>query len=158
MSKLVAENDIKDENWLDLPGETKITEKDDVHWNSASQFVLYKEDHTLANLLRMKLHTNRNVRFAGYKHPHPTIHNIEMTVQTAPVHQTAGVSGAISNQQGGQDNAVVQSLLQQQSVPTPSDALLKALSECITDVEKFSELWEKEVCPKVDGQTGVQLD
>lgn len=158
MSKLVYENDIKDENWLTLPGEVKVTEKADATWNSASNFVFFKEDHTVANLLRMKLHTNRQVRFCGYKHPHPTIHNIEMTVQTAPVHTTAGAGQAAvaaianSNNNGNinPDAAFTFGMNVNTPVPTPAEAVLLALSECIADVDQFAALWEKEVAPKVD--------
>lgn len=159
MSKLVYENDIKDENWLDLPGETKVTEKADATWNSASNFVFFKEDHTVANLLRMKLHTNRQVRFCGYKHPHPTIHNIEMTVQTAPVHATAGAGQAAVSAAGNNSNpdaAFTFGMNINAPVPTPSEAVLLALSQCIADVDQFAALWEKEVAPKVDA-SGKQI-
>ncbi len=147
MSKLVAENDIKDENWLNLPGEEKIREDPDSSWISASVFMLFKEDHTVANLLRMKLHTNKLVRFVGYKHPHPVIHNIEMIVQTAPIHITAG-AGSSGPQNSAQIDAAL-GALQQQAVPTPAEAMLQALSECLADVDEFSKLWESEVVPKV---------
>jgi DNA-directed RNA polymerase II subunit RPB11 len=117
MSKLVYENDIKDENWLDIPGERKVTESQDPKWASTSIFLIVKEDHTLANMLRMKLHTNRSVKFAGYKVPHPTVHNFELTVQTAATHQSA-------------------------PVPTPAAALLQATNEVLADIDAFDAGFE----------------
>ena len=37
----------------------------------ASVFTFKKEDHTLGNLLNMRLHQNPHVTFTGYKVPHP---------------------------------------------------------------------------------------
>jgi DNA-directed RNA polymerase II subunit RPB11 len=139
MSRLVYENDIKDENWLTLPGETKIVEQPDAHWNSASMFTLHKEDHTVANLLRMKLHANSTVRFAAYKTPHPTLHIVEMTVQTAPVIDTTG------NTSGG----VAAASAAQPAVPTPAAAMQLAVDACIADVDEFTRLWHTRVMAHV---------
>src|SRR5688500_2471706 len=135
MSKLVAENDIKDEVWLTLPGETKVTEQPDANWMSASMFTLRKEDHTVANLLRTKLHTNNYVRIAAYKVPHPTFHDVEITVQTAPINITSGATtvDAAGTAAGGG------------AVPTPAEAVLTALDECIADLNTFAVLWEQNV-------------
>lgn len=46
-------------------------------------FRLEREDHTLANLLRMQLIRDPDVLFVGYKHPHPLDHHIELRVQTS---------------------------------------------------------------------------
>lgn len=119
MSKLVAENDIKDETWLQLPddrGDKLVKESPDAHWASSSTFTLYKADHTIANLLRMKLHTNNACRFAGYKIPHPTVANVELVVQVP----------------GGE----------------PCLAVLQAIDEIITDIDQFSAAWERDVAPK----------
>merc|ERR1712159_915774 len=43
---------------------------------------LQREDHTLGNVLRMELHKNPDVVFAGYKNPHPTDHRIVLKVHT----------------------------------------------------------------------------
>eukprot|EP01079_Euglenida_sp_SAG-EU17-18_P005942 gene5942-1060_t len=45
-------------------------------------FTLQKEDHTIGNLIRMKLHEDHSVVFAGYRLRHPLEHNIEIKVQT----------------------------------------------------------------------------
>ena len=42
---------------------------------NAGTFRFNKEDHTVANLLRMQLLRDPSVRFAGYYHPHPLVRN-----------------------------------------------------------------------------------
>lgn len=44
--------------------------------------MLLREDHTVGNLLRMQLLREENVLFAGYKHPHPLVNDIEIRIQT----------------------------------------------------------------------------
>eukprot|EP00957_Ditylum_brightwellii_P156140 11884492-Ditylum_brightwellii.AAC.1 len=98
-------------------GEVKITYAADTKVSNAGTFTFNKEDHTIANLLRMQLLRDPRVRFVGYMHPHPLIHRIDMRIQTssstvAPVevlsaaledlanetdHLTTQVSEAISN-------------------------------------------------------------
>lgn len=45
-------------------------------------FVIWLEDHTLGNLLRMELLRNADVLFVGYKVPHPLDNMIELRLQT----------------------------------------------------------------------------
>jgi len=40
------------------------------------------EDHTIGNLIRMHLLKNKEVKFAGYKVPHPLEPKVEIKVQT----------------------------------------------------------------------------
>lgn len=49
--------------------------------NSAT-FVFNKEDHTLANMLKGQLLHDPQVRFAGYKVPHPLEPRFELNIQT----------------------------------------------------------------------------
>ena len=49
---------------------------------NAGTFRLNKEDHTVGNLLRMQLLRDPSVRFAGYYHPHPLVHHINLKIQT----------------------------------------------------------------------------
>ncbi len=49
---------------------------------NAANFICYKEDHTLGNLVRMRLMEDPNVRYAGYRHPHPLEIFIELKVRT----------------------------------------------------------------------------
>lgn len=58
-------------------GEQKIVYTADTKIANAGVFRFNKEDHTIGNLLRMQLHRDPNVRFAGYIHPHPLVHYIE---------------------------------------------------------------------------------
>lgn len=50
--------------------------------DNAGTFKIEREDHTLANLLRMQLLRDPNVIFVGYRHPHPIEHHILLRVQT----------------------------------------------------------------------------
>ena len=58
--------------------EQKITYAADTKVSNAGTFTLNKEDHTVANLLRMQLLRDPNVRFVGYIHPHPLIHYLPL--------------------------------------------------------------------------------
>jgi len=49
---------------------------------NSGTLTINKEDHTMGNLIRMQLLRDKQVKFAGYIHPHPLIHKIELRVQT----------------------------------------------------------------------------
>mmetsp|Transcript_53140 Transcript_53140/g.154648 ORF Transcript_53140/g.154648 Transcript_53140/m.154648 type:complete len:238 (+) Transcript_53140:120-833(+) len=51
---------------------------------NACTYVIWLEDHTLGNILRMELLRNESVLFVGYKVPHPLNHMIELRIQTLP--------------------------------------------------------------------------
>ena len=44
--------------------------------------VVYDEDHTLGNIVRMQLLRDKTVKFAGYRKPHPLENKIEIKCQT----------------------------------------------------------------------------
>ncbi|KAF0907046.1 hypothetical protein E2562_014654 [Oryza meyeriana var. granulata] len=50
---------------------------------NAGSFTIEREDHTIGNILRMQLHRDPNVLFAGYKLPHPLQYKINVRVHTA---------------------------------------------------------------------------
>ena len=112
---LIYNNDITPDSLVDLKQDVKITEYESQKNTNTSLFVLEKEDHTLANLLRMKLHENSQVKQAGYRVPHPTQHRCEIRVQTA---------------KDGTDR----------EVPTPKQAMVMALTECRNDLEECKRL------------------
>lgn len=62
--------------------EEKITYAADTKVSNAGTFTINKEDHTVANLLRMQLLRDQSVRFVGYIHPHPLVHKIDLKIQT----------------------------------------------------------------------------
>ncbi|CAN6247763.1 unnamed protein product [Urochloa humidicola] len=55
---------------------------------NAASFTIEREDHTIGNIIRMQLHRDPNVLFAGYKLPHPLqykiITRIHTTSQSSP--------------------------------------------------------------------------
>ncbi|KYR01154.1 RNA polymerase II core subunit [Tieghemostelium lacteum] len=51
---------------------------------NACLFTVLKEDHTLGNLIRMQLVNDPDIKFAGYRMPHPLEHNITIKIQTHP--------------------------------------------------------------------------
>lgn len=109
---LISNNDIPPESLVDMKGDIKIVERQSSKNPNTSLFLLEKEDHTVANLLRMKLHQNPLVKQAGYRVPHPTQHRVEMRVQT------------------GSDGS-------NREVPTPQAALLTAIGGCMDDLAMF---------------------
>lgn len=64
----------EDKNKVEFVEDTKIP--------NAGTFTIYLENHTLGNLMRMQLLKDRDVRFAGYRMPHPLENKIEIKVQT----------------------------------------------------------------------------
>ena len=48
---------------------------------NAGTYVVQKEDHTLGNTVRMQLHRDPNVVFAGYQVPHPSDNRIVIKVR-----------------------------------------------------------------------------
>ncbi|CAN8076392.1 unnamed protein product [Agarophyton chilense] len=71
------------ESWVLPEGIEKVTYTADTKIENCGVFRLEREDHTLANLLRMQLIRDPDVVFVGYKHPHPMDHHIELRVQTS---------------------------------------------------------------------------
>lgn len=120
MSKLTYRNEIEPSTLVDQPEDVKLSMEQDLRNRNTTDFKIAKEDHTVGNMLRMKLHTNPQVRFAGYRVPHPTMHTIIVKIQTAP----SGGDGSSSSAQ---------------SLQTPAEALDKALMECIGDLDEFDQ-------------------
>ena len=63
--------------------EKRVTCTADTKIVQAANFRVLKEDHTLGNLLRHELLRDSNVRFAGYRMPHPLENVMELKVQTS---------------------------------------------------------------------------
>jgi DNA-directed RNA polymerase II subunit RPB11 len=114
---LVYQNELGMDTLVDMPGDKKIDQAEDPRASHTSDFTFQKEDHTIANLLRMKLHKNRLVRFAGYKVAHPTKHEVIFKVQTAAIHGD-------------------------EAIPTAAEALAQALAECQADLDHFDAAFD----------------
>ena len=91
-------------------GEQKIVYTPDTKVSNSANFRFNKEDHTIANLLRMQLLRDPNVRFAGYIHPHPLVHYVDMKVQTnsSTTDPKAVLSNAIEDLSGETDHLITQ--------------------------------------------------
>ncbi|XP_003387390.1 PREDICTED: DNA-directed RNA polymerase II subunit RPB11-like [Amphimedon queenslandica] len=70
------------ESFLLLDGEKKITVTKDTKVPNAAIFTVFKEDHTLGNLLMHQLLNDPQVLFSGYKVPHPLEHKFVLRIQT----------------------------------------------------------------------------
>lgn len=89
-------------------GVRKLTFTRDTKVSNAGTFIVQKEDHTLGNPVRMQLHRDPNVVFAGYQVPHPSDNRIVIKVgvlwgerkrvQTATVNHRSRVSCVVSSQ------------------------------------------------------------
>eukprot|EP00271_Cylindrocystis_brebissonii_P003065 TRINITY_DN1380_c0_g1_i1.p2 TRINITY_DN1380_c0_g1~~TRINITY_DN1380_c0_g1_i1.p2 ORF type:complete len:122 (+),score=17.35 TRINITY_DN1380_c0_g1_i1:136-501(+) len=64
-------------------GVKKVTYERDTKMMNAATFVLQREDHTIGNLLRMQLHRDPTVLFAGYKIPHPLKYEVIVRIHTS---------------------------------------------------------------------------
>ena len=71
------------EKFIVPAGMKKLSYSPDTKLPNAGEFVLMREDHTMGNLLRMELHNDPEVVFAGYQHRHPTDHRIIIKVHTS---------------------------------------------------------------------------
>lgn len=63
-------------------GVKKVTREIDTKVRHAATFVIEREDHTVGNIVRMQLHRDPEVIFAGYKVPHPLEYQMLIKVQT----------------------------------------------------------------------------
>ena len=66
-------------------GVRKLTFTRDTKVANAGTFIVQKEDHTLGNTVRMQLHRDPNVVFAGYQVPHPSDNRIIVKVRARRV-------------------------------------------------------------------------
>ncbi|PWA79743.1 DNA-directed RNA polymerase, RBP11-like protein [Artemisia annua] len=57
-------------------GTKKVAYERDTKIINAASFTIEREDHTIGNIVRMQLHRDGNVLFAGYKLPHPLQYKI----------------------------------------------------------------------------------
>eukprot|EP00891_Asterochloris_glomerata_P002196 jgi/Astpho2/2196/Aster-03186 len=63
-------------------GVLKIEHVKDTKVEHAATFIIQREDHTVGNAVRMQLHRDPHVTFAGYKIPHPLEYRMLIKVQT----------------------------------------------------------------------------
>jgi len=63
-------------------GERLVEVIEDTKIPNAATFKIYKQDHTLANMIRGELLNTAGVLFAGYKVPHPLEPVVVIKVQT----------------------------------------------------------------------------
>ncbi|RZC68993.1 hypothetical protein C5167_034038 [Papaver somniferum] len=63
-------------------GTKKVSYERDTKIINAASFVIEREDHTVGNVVRMQLHRDANVLFAGYKLPHPLQYKIIVRIHT----------------------------------------------------------------------------
>jgi len=66
-------------------GTPKVVYKADTKLENAGTFGIMQEDHTLGNLIRMQLHSDKHNVFAGYRIPHPLETRLIIKVQTTGV-------------------------------------------------------------------------
>ncbi|KAL8152245.1 hypothetical protein V2J09_010005 [Rumex salicifolius] len=64
-------------------GTKKVSYERDTKIINAATFTIEREDHTIGNILRMQLHRDSNVLFAGYKLPHPLQYKILVRIHTS---------------------------------------------------------------------------
>ncbi|EEF44619.1 DNA-directed RNA polymerase II 13.6 kD polypeptide, putative [Ricinus communis] len=63
-------------------GTKKVSYERDTKIINAASFTVEREDHTIGNILRMQLHRDENVLFAGYRLPHPLQYKIIVRIHT----------------------------------------------------------------------------
>jgi DNA-directed RNA polymerase II subunit RPB11 len=88
MSAMNAPDRYSTWRWEDEDDAVPVTHEKDTKMPNASLIVLQKEDHTLGNIIRLQLLRDRRVRFAGYRMPHPTIHDCHIKLQTMEAGQS----------------------------------------------------------------------
>ncbi|CAN6209626.1 unnamed protein product, partial [Urochloa humidicola] len=61
---------------------SRVSYERDTKIVNAASFTIEREDHTIGNIVRMQLHRDPNVLFAGYKLPHPLQYKIIVRIHT----------------------------------------------------------------------------
>lgn len=61
----------------------RVTYVPDTKIAQSATIEIQREDHTIGNLVRMQLHEDPAIWFAGYKVPHPLEHRMLVKVRTA---------------------------------------------------------------------------
>ncbi|KNH04676.1 DNA-directed RNA polymerase II [Perkinsela sp. CCAP 1560/4] len=121
-------NEIDPKSYIDQPGDKpKILIVPDNKMPNTIHVRIHKEDHTLANVLRMKLNAEEDVVFAAYQIPHPTEALVDLKIQTVSadnLNLSAGLGDAIDG---------------------PKNALLRATQSALRDVNEFSTAFEAAV-------------
>jgi DNA-directed RNA polymerase II subunit RPB11 len=64
-------------------GMKKVAYERDMKIMNAATFTVQREDHTVGNVLRMQLHRDPSVLFAGYKLPHPLQYKMVVKVRSS---------------------------------------------------------------------------
>ena len=82
---------------------------------NAGTFIMMKEDHTLGNLLRIQLLRDEQVRFAGYRIPHPLKFETQLRIETLD------------------------------SKHKPADVFLSAIDDLKLEVDEIEKAFEREV-------------
>lgn len=72
----------RQEKFVVPEGMKKLVYKPDTKVANAGSFISQREDHTVGNLIRMQLHRDKNVIFAGYRIPHPLEYQMVVKIQT----------------------------------------------------------------------------
>ncbi|XP_024403698.1 DNA-directed RNA polymerases II, IV and V subunit 11 [Physcomitrium patens] len=63
-------------------GMKKVAYERDMKVMNAATFTVEREDHTVGNVIRMQLHRDPSVLFAGYRLPHPLQYRLVVKIQT----------------------------------------------------------------------------
>ncbi|RYR69423.1 hypothetical protein Ahy_A03g015966 isoform F [Arachis hypogaea] len=61
---------------------SRVSYERDTKIINAASFTIEREEHTIGNIIRMQLHRDENVLFAGYKLPHPLQYKIIVRIHT----------------------------------------------------------------------------
>ena len=70
------------ESYVLEPDQVKVDYTKEESSPNSGRFQILKEDHTIGNLVRMKLLQDPRVYFAGYKVPHPLLNELDFKVRT----------------------------------------------------------------------------
>ena len=64
----------------DFPDTQKVYYMQDSKIRDFATIVVQNEDHTLGNVVRCQLLKDPNIRFSGYRKPHPLSNRVEIKV------------------------------------------------------------------------------
>eukprot|EP00877_Chromochloris_zofingiensis_P000912 jgi/Chrzof1/10821/Cz05g13120.t1 len=78
-------------------GTRKVEYEADTKLEHAGSLIIRNEDHTVGNMIRMQLHSDKEVIFAGYRIPHPLESKMVVRIQTTGKDPTQAMQHAISD-------------------------------------------------------------
>ncbi|KAJ0095208.1 hypothetical protein Patl1_17174 [Pistacia atlantica] len=129
-------------------GTKKVSYERDTKIINAASFTIEREEHTIGNILRMQLHRDENVLFAGYKLPHPLQYKIIVRLESASLHEFSKHDNVSAGGCRGMGNAVQDNticFIHTTSQSSPMQAYNQAINDLDKELDTLKSSFEAEI-------------